>query len=212
LFSQLKGVDLVDFISKKGNFNTFEQLAESIENIPRKHSTLIIGIDGCGGSGKSTLADNLKEHCSNVTIVHMDDFYFPSSQIINTHPTKKLIGSDFDWKRILKQVLQPLSQDIEGHFQRYNWETDNLAEWHTVPIGGIVIIEGVYSIRRELAEKYDFTIWVDCPRELRLSRGLKRDGEEARDKWENDWMISEDIYIQQHRPFQRADLVVDGAK
>jgi hypothetical protein len=55
----------------------------------------------------------------------------------------------------LKQVLQPINQDIEGHFQRYDWEKDDLAEWHTVPIGGIVIIEGIYSIRRELLDKYD---------------------------------------------------------
>lgn len=111
----------------------------------------------------------------------MDDFYLPSSQIIKTHPENKPVGADFDWKRVLNQVLEAISQNKEGHYQRYDWENDDLAEWHTVPTGGIVIIEGVYSIRKELAKKYDFTICVDCPRELRLLRGLERDGEEARD-------------------------------
>ncbi|WP_257209011.1 uridine kinase [Bacillus sp. AFS031507] len=190
----------------------FEQLVSSINSIPQKQQTLLIGIDGCGGSGKSTLANKLKDEFSNVTVVHMDDFYLPSSQLIKTHPEKKNIGADFDWKRVLNQVLEPISQNREGRYQRYDWETDDIAEWHTVPIGGIVIIEGVYSIRNELANKYDFTIWVDCPREIRLSRGLERDGEEARFIWENNWMISEDIYVENQKPFERVDLIVNGTK
>jgi uridine kinase len=67
-------------------------------------------------------------------------------------------------------------------YQRYDWETDKLSEWHTVPAGGIVIIEGVYSIRKELEDKYDFKVWVDCPRKIRLSRGLERDGDCTRGK------------------------------
>ncbi|MCM3340579.1 AAA family ATPase [Paenibacillus sp. MER TA 81-3] len=188
-----------------------EQLVGSIDKIPKKQSALLIGIDGCGGSGKSTLAHKLKEECSDVTIVHMDDFYLPSALIQNTPPTNKPVGADFDWQRVLSQVLEPISQDKGGHYQRYDWETDSLAEWHTVPIGGIVIIEGVYSIRKELANKYDFMIWVDCLREIRLARGVERDGEAARDTWENNWMIAEDIYMEEHNPNERADLVVDGS-
>ncbi|MGG0655328.1 uridine kinase family protein [Rummeliibacillus pycnus] len=187
-------------------------MISSIDLIPKKQSTLLIGVDGCGGAGKSTLANKLKDKCSNVTVVHMDDFYLPSSQIIKLSPEKKPIGADFDWKRVLNQVLKPISQNQEGQYQRYDWEQDDLAEWHTVPIGGIVIVEGVYSIREELVNKYDFTIWVNCPREIRLLRGLERDGEVSRDMWENNWMISEDIYVNEHKPYERVDLVVNGTK
>ncbi|MBJ8153865.1 AAA family ATPase [Bacillus cereus] len=202
----------MNFKTKKSELNNIEQLVRSINSISKKQSTLLIGIDGCGGSGKSTFANKLKDECSNVTVVHMDDFYLPSSQLIKTPPEKKPIGADFDWRRVLNQVLEPISQNKEGRYQRYDWETDDLAEWHTVPVGGIVIIEGVYSIREELSSKYDFTIWVDCPREIRLSRGLERDGEEARNMWENNWMISEDIYVEEHKPFERADIIVNGTR
>ncbi|WP_090990895.1 uridine kinase [Bacillus sp. OV322] len=178
-----------------------------INSISRKQSTLLIGIDGCGDSGKSTFANKLKVECSNVTVVHMDDFYLPSSQQIKTYPEKKIIGADFDLKRVLKHVLEPISQNKEGCYQRYDWETDDLAEWHTVPIGGIVIIEGVYSICIELSNKYDYTIWVECPREIRLSRGIERDREEARDIRENNWMISEDLYVEEQKTFERANLL-----
>jgi uridine kinase len=85
-----------------------------------------------------------------------------------------------------------------------------LAQWHTVPVGGVVVIEGVYAIRRELAELYDFRVWVHCPRETRLARGLERDGEAARDRWVNNWMAAEDLYVEAHKPYEIADLVMDG--
>jgi uridine kinase len=140
----------------------------------------------------------------------MDDFYLPSAQLIKGPQEEKPIGSDFDWKRVLKQVLEPISQDNEGYYQRYDWELDDLAEWHRVPVGGIVIIEGVYSIRKELANYYDYMIWVDCPRDIRLMRGLERDGEQARANWVMNWMISEDRYIEDHKPHVRANLVISG--
>lgn len=202
----------MNFKINNGDLCNLEQLVRSINSISKKQSTLLIGIDGCGGSGKSTLANKLKTEYSNVTVVHMDDFYLPSSKLIKAQPEKKPIGSDFDWERVLKQVLEPISKNNEGCYQRYDWDIDDLAEWNTVPVGGTVIIEGVYSIRKELANKYDYTIWVDCPRDIRLSRGLKRDGEEARDMWENNWMVSEDIYVEEHKPFEIADLVVNGTE
>jgi len=193
-------------------FDCVAELVSSFDKTHRKQSTLLIGIDGCGGSGKSTLANELQQACDKVTIVHMDDFFLPSDQILDASAEQKPVGSDFDWKRLLNQVLEPISQDKEGRYQRYDWETDGLAEWYIVPIGGIVIIEGVYSLRRELSDKYDVSIWVDCPREIRLSRGLERDGEQARDMWENNWMVSEDIYVKEHKPYEQADFVVVGTK
>ena len=190
--------------------NDFEQLVKVINSVSQKQSTLLIGIDGCGGSGKSTLASKLKGRLLNTTIVHMDDFYLPSSQILKIHPKNKPIGADFDWSRVLNQVLEPIAQNKEGHYQRYDWVMDVLAEWHTVPVGGIVIIEGVYAIRQEFFDKYDFTIWVECPRETRLSRGIERDGETARDMWESNWMLSEDVYVETCKPFERANLIISG--
>ncbi|HDR7676496.1 AAA family ATPase [Bacillus wiedmannii] len=186
------------------------KILEQIRVNSVEQSLLIIGIDGCGGAGKSTLANKIKSKFSTVTIVHMDDFYLPSSQIINEHPTNQSIGADFDWKRLLQEVLDPISNGIEGCYKRYDWETDSLAETHTVPAIGIVIIEGVYATRQELAEMYDLKIWVNCPRETRIKRGIARDGEIARDMWENNWMVAEDMYVESHKPHEFADYIIDG--
>ena len=184
------------------------QLLYRVEHIQRSHATLLIGIDGCGGAGKSTFAAELKESRPDVTIVAMDDFYFSSSQ----RPVRKVslerIGAEFDWKRLYRQVVEPLGQDCMGHYQRYDWSSDRLAEWHTVPVGGVVVIEGVYATRTELAQFYDYKVWIECPREVRLARGLARDGEGARHKWENEWMPAEDYYVAVYNPAGNADFVI----
>ncbi len=52
IFNKLISGDIVSFKTKNGKLNNFEQLVSSINSIPKKQSTLLIGIDGCGGAGK----------------------------------------------------------------------------------------------------------------------------------------------------------------
>lgn len=127
------------YIVSKGHFESFETLISDLHSLPTKQSTILVGIDGCGCSGKSTFAKQLKESCSDVTLVHMDDFYLPTFLIIKGSPQTKPIGADFDWQRVQEQVLEPLSEDREGYYQRYNWVKDDLDDWHSVPVGGIVV-------------------------------------------------------------------------
>ncbi|TDL86589.1 uridine kinase [Vibrio vulnificus] len=187
---------------------TIRSLIAEIHEISKERSLYILAIDGRGGSGKSTLAARIQAEFPGSVVVHMDDFYLPSSDRVSLPPSQKPIGADYDWERVCNQILKPLTEGEEARYQRYDWETDTMAEWHEVPAGGLVIIEGTYSIRKELAGYHDFTIWVECPRDQRLKRGLERDGEDARQMWEDNWMVHEDLYVGAHR--ERANLVVDG--
>jgi uridine kinase len=175
---------------------------------------LIVAIDGAGGSGKSRLADALRTRltASHVptSIVEVDDFFLPSARRPRGSAWEKPIGGDFDWQRLRQEVLEPLRRGEAARYGRYDWAADEMAGVSEVSPHGVVIVEGVYASRRELASFYDLRIWVECPRELRLSRGLARDGETARKRWEEDWMPGEDRYIEEHRPQERADAVVRG--
>lgn len=183
----------------------------TLENLPKKQLTVLVGIDGCGGSGKSTFAKELAKLSLQISIIHMDDFYLPSNKRIIGTLKEKPVGADFDWQRLKKQASEPLANNKIAEYQKYDWSLDIMGDWNTVPIGGIVIIEGVYSTRKELEDFYDYKIFIDCPRKIRLERGIQRDGEAARDMWEKNWMVAEDKYMKEHRPFERADLVIDGS-
>ncbi len=180
-------------ISEKQKTSDFEM--SRFSEIPRKNLTLLVGIDGCGGSGKSTFANKIKKNLPNSEIVRMDDFYD---------------GEQIDWLRVKRQVLGPLSRNQYAEYQVYDWHRSKLAGWKQVNVGKIVIIEGIFSLKKELSEFYDFKIWIDCPRELRFQRGIERDGEAMKEKWLNDWMPSEDMYVDNENPDKFADLVLLG--
>lgn len=174
---------------------------------PRRRQTLLIGMDGPGGSGKTTLAAALANQESALTIVHMDDFYLPSAEQL---PLPHLDAEGFDWRRLERDVLAPLARDEAARYRRYDWSHDALDAWATTPPGGAVIVEGVSAMRRELRSYYDVTVFVACPRETCLRRGLARDGESARGVWEGQWLPAEESYFARHGPRVTADIVVDG--
>src|SRR5689334_15473078 len=109
-----------------------------LRTLDRRQRTLLIGIDGRGGSGKSTFARRLERAGDDVAVVEIDDFYRTEHErLARAANGDTEIGGNFDWRRLRDQVLLPLSRDEPGFYQRYDWATDALAEWHTIGIGGI---------------------------------------------------------------------------
>ena len=147
-----------------------------------------------------------------MTVVEFDDFYprspsgRPESAEATRNSARASTGDGY-----VEQVLRPLSADRPAKYQRYDWPSDALAEWHSVAVGGIVVVEGNYSTRRELFGFYDYTLWIDAPRKLRLERGVRRGGEDTRARWLDEWMPEEDRYIAAEAPAERVDQVLDGS-
>jgi len=154
-----------------------------------------VGVDGFGAAGKTTLAAALAAALPASAVVHVDDFARPSVQ-----------GWERD--RFVAQVLAPLAAGRAARYQRWDWESDRGAEWHDVPAGVPVVVEGVSSTDVRLGVPWDVVVWVEAEREVRLARALARDGESMMEQWLTDWMPSEERYAAAQRPRERADFCV----
>jgi uridine kinase len=174
---------------------TLDDIITAIEERPGR--VRLIAVDGPGGAGKTTFAARLSVAAGGAPIVHTDDFASADNPI------------DW-WPRLLDQVITPLAQGSPAIYQRYDWPTESLAEWHTVEPSPIVIIEGVSSARREWSQHLSYVIWLETPRELRLQRAAERDGEDAMDDWER-WMAAEDAHYARDPTRERSDVIIDGA-
>ena len=156
----------------------------------------VVAVDGCGGSGKSTLSRQLAQRLGGPPIIQTDDFASWDQPI--------------EWsQRFLDLALLPLSRGEHPRFQRYDWARRELGEWVEVDPGQLVIIEGVSSTRAAFTPYISFSIWVETSAEVRLTRGLERDGPEMLGQWRA-WMAEEDRYVADDAPQLRADLVVSG--
>jgi uridine kinase len=163
---------------------------------PREMATKIIAIDGCGGSGKSTFAIQLSKHLRNCPIIHTDDFASWDNPL-NWYP------------RLIEQVLIPLSLNKVANYQKFDWNEKKLSEWLIVHAQEFVILEGVSSSRKEFRPFLSYSIFVETSREIRLKRGLERDGQPCLDQW-LEWMIEEDNYIAKDDPKNYVNTIIDG--
>lgn len=157
----------------------------------------LVGVDGCGGAGKTTFAARLARAAGGAPVVHTDDFASHDDAL----------GW---WPRFRADVVEPLTHGRPATYQPYDWVARRRRDdTVTVAPAPLVVIEGVGATRAAWRDELALRIWVDCPRPLRLRRGIERDGESLREFWQW-WMAAEDAYVATESPHLHADLVVDG--
>jgi hypothetical protein len=160
----------------------------------------LLSIDGPAGAGKTTLASAVhaaaKAVVQSVHVLHMDDVY------------EGWGGLGSAPQRLRNDVLEPLSFGRPGFYRRWDWAADGWAEVHAVQPTDLLILEGVGSGSPELREHRSSLVFVTAPDQLRLTRGLARDGEAARENW-TAWMADEQRHFAENGTECEADLRVD---
>lgn len=84
-----------------------------------------------------------------------------------------------------------------------------IVEGKTIKPEGIILVEGICSMEKALIDFYDYKIWVDCLPEIGLNRALTRDKFKFKDLWINKWIPETIKYIEEQKPHQRADVVIN---
>lgn len=182
---------------------TPEPLAERVLAGPaRCGTTRLVCVDGPAGSGKTTLAAGLagavEARGRTVAVVHLDDLLDGWD------------GIDAVGRSAHRLLVEPWAEGRPGGYRRYDWHRAAFAEHHEVPPADVAILEGVGSGHAGFAELVTLLVWVEAPEELRLARGLDRDGAELMPQWRR-WLVAERRLHALERTRARAHVVVDGS-
>lgn len=180
----------------------------------------LVAIDGIGASRKSTFAASLAEHAGSrpVVVLHTDDFFNPAHI---RHARGRLSARGFwldtyNYDALVSWALAPLSRDGTGLYRTASFDRatgttirPDLAE---APEDALVIVEGAFLHRDELARHWDYTIYLDVSFEEANRRMRRRGGLDAEIEagLVRRYNGAQRLYFDHAKPWERASLVVDN--
>lgn len=157
----------------------------------------LIAIDGRSGSGKSLLARHLATLLRGY-VLELDGYHVPLAVALRLIPGGE-IGAMIDWRRFSRDVLEPIRT---GGDPVYRWASclrdSDFGQTSLKP--SVIVVDGTFSCRPELLQKYQFTIHVE--RERLSSRDSARDRDhDLPREWLNYlddvWLHDEDRHIRE---------------
>ncbi len=173
---------------------------------------VIVGIDGVDGAGKTTFADELAAAVSRATVrISVDDFH-------HVRAIRYRRGRDsaegfwldsFDYPRLIAYVFEPLRAIRRYRPAAHDLRTDELLDppWQTAPAGALVIVDGLFLFRDELAGRFDFVAFLDVPFEVAAERLAARDR-----LCRTDRCVGASLrYFAACDPKRRADVLIDNS-
>jgi uridine kinase len=191
--------------TSEGPAALIEPVASALSELCSNRPLVIAAIDGRGGAGKTTLAGMLHARLG-AAVVAIDDFYrvMDDTDRFELGPEAGHMQY-FDWQRLQSQLLEPLRRGDVARYERFDWRTRRLGSTAEVSPAGIVIVEGVGSFRPEFRSFYDYSVYVEAPRDLCDARLRARGDSEA---WIERWNAAHDWYEQHHDPIAAVNVVI----
>jgi uridine kinase len=200
-------------------------LAERIVSV-RLARPIRVAIDGVDAAGKTTLADELAEHLSRaehqVIRASVDGFHNPRAVRYQrgADSPEGYYRDSFDHDALLNLLLLPLGEGGSLRFHRavFDFRVDaeiSVSEEVADP-NAILLFDGVFLLRPELREYWDFSIYVKASFDVTLGRVLVRDNAlfgsetETRRRYGARYIPGQQLYLAEAQPEAFASVIVDN--
>ncbi|HKU56957.1 MAG TPA: hypothetical protein VJP41_08040 [Gaiellaceae bacterium] len=174
-----------------------EELGDALAAVRAADGLTRIGIDGVDGAGKTRLAEELAQELTSrgrpAVRVSLDQFERPMTE------------------RYARGELSP-----EGYYL----DSFDLARFraHVLSIEGppevVIVADGVFLHRPELAELWDATVWVEADLDVAAQRGAKRNRvwfdclDETHERYRVRYLPAQRRYLTEQRPHELATFVL----
>jgi uridine kinase len=179
---------------------------------------LVVAIDGGSGAGKTTIAQLVADAVGGV-VVPSDDFFAATitDEGWAARGAEQRAADAIDWKRLQAEALEPLLQGRRASWHPFDFEAGTRPDG-TYPMSGtvetrdpapVIVLEGAYSSRPELADLVDLSVLVQVPVSERGRRLGMRDDATFSAAWHDRWDAAEAFYFSEVRPPSSFDLVIE---
>jgi uridine kinase len=185
-----------------------------------------IGVDGITAAGKSTWARELSDavHARGGLALHLstDDFHHPRA-IRHRQGRTSAAGyyaDAYDFAALIEHVLRPLGPGGDRRIRTrvHDLETDQPIDAEPVPVPAeaLVIVDGTFLQRADLAELWDEVIYIDTDAQAARARAAERDSvlfggpPAVEEMYRSRYHPACELYAKEVDPVSRAGIVIDN--
>lgn len=182
-----------------------------------------MALSGIDGSGKSTLATQATELLTSrgrrVARITLDPWHTPwSIRYRADDPGPHFYEHAFRFDELFARLITPLrerrSLTLTLDLIRL---VDDACVPHTYDFKDVdvILLEGIFLLRRELRPRYDLAFWVECSFETALARALARNQEglsqeRLRQDYARIYFAAQRAHLARDTPAAHADGVIDN--
>ena len=189
--AELWDIDTADqLLAWRLRSSAVSSILELASRAPTGPRPVVIAIDGPSCAGKSILATAVALR-SGAAVVEGDDFYRNTLPRLTVPQREANVGpavvdAVIDWERLRAKALLPLRAGQSATFQPYDWDADDgrLAPPKIIPAADVIIVEGVYAARPELADLVDVAVYLGVDPQVRARRYAERENDPD---WQRFW-------------------------
>src|SRR5438552_4000691 len=157
------------------------KIGEARRRIPAARGVLV-AVSGIDGSGKGYVAGKIVEALRaeglRVAEINIDGWLnLPHVRFAKENPAEHFYRHAIRFDALFAQLVLPLRDRRSIHVDvdfaeetatEYRRHTYNFQETE------VIVLEGIYLLKRELRVHYDLSFWIDCSFDTALARALAR--------------------------------------
>ncbi len=158
-----------------------DQILDARKTLPAERSALvaITGIDGCGkGFVTARLEEALKAKGLRVANINIDGWLnLPVRRFSKSDPAEHFYHHAIRFDELFAQLILPLRDRRSVHVEaNYAEETATSFRPQVYDFADIdiILLEGIYLLKRAFQSYYDLAYWIDCSEYTALQRAISR--------------------------------------
>ena len=179
---------------------------------------VVVAIDGIDGAGKTHFANDLAVVLTatgrSVFRASIDDFHRSQAErhARGADSPDGFYRDSFDYSTFRRVLLEPFRMGGSTAFVTAAFDHSRdlpvQSKWRTGPKDAILVLDGIFLNRPELAGLWNYSVWLDVPRDIAEQRMLDRDGPtENTERYRG----GQDLYLSEVNPRATASSMIDNS-
>jgi uridine kinase len=198
------------------------RIASAQRQVDPRRSTLV-AISGIDGSGKGYLTREIDRHLRDrgftVAVVNIDGWLrLPHERFSSTRPAEHFYTNAFRFGDMFEKLVVPLRErrwvSVEADFAEETASAYRKFHYQFSDID-IILLEGIYLLKREYQHHHDVSLWIDCSFDTALKRAVARaqerlPPEETVRAYRQIYFPAQELHFWRDSPRQAASLILDN--